>query len=316
MDSLILHTDSTAVIAPALKPHSFINLDKYLENAGDWLLTSGLQVILIVILLLIALKTCRILSRRLVALLTKYHDDREYIKRAETLAGVMRNTLKIFLFGIAFMMILREFSIDLGPIIAAAGVVGLAVGFGAQGLVKDVIAGFFILIEDQIRVGDVVEVSGKFGLVEKINLRMVVLRDWDGAVHYIRNGESGIVTNRTKDYSYYIADINVAYKENVDEVIKVIRQVGESLRRDFAHREYILEALEVMGVEKFAESAVIIRTRIKTLPGKQWRVGYEFNRQLKEAFDRRGIEIPFPHIMLYTGRDKTGKASGFPDKTE
>ncbi|MEE4310243.1 MAG: mechanosensitive ion channel family protein [candidate division KSB1 bacterium] len=177
-------------------------------------------------------------------------------------------------------------------------------GFGAQNLVQDVISGFFILLEDQIRVGDVVQVGGKGGLVEKINLRMTILRDLAGNVHYVRNGMIDIVTNMTKEYSRYVFDIGVAYREDVDEVIRVIKQVDEDLRNDPEFGNDIIEPMEILGLDQFADSAIIIKTRTTTKPIKQWGVAREFNRRLKKRFDEEDIEIPFPHVTLYMGKDK------------
>ncbi len=185
---------------------------------------------------------------------------------------------------------------------------GVAVGFGAQQLVRDIINGFFILLDDQIRVGDVVDIAGKSGLVETVNLRMTTLRDAGGNVHFVRNGEITVVTNMTKEFSRYVFDIGVAYRENVDEVIRVIQLVDEDMRRDPVFQQDILEPIEVLGLDKFADSAVIIKARTKTRPLRQWAVGREFNRRLKMKFDEMGIEIPFPHMTLYAGVGKDGTA--------
>jgi small conductance mechanosensitive channel len=207
---------------------------------------------------------------------------------------------------VTVMMILKEFGIEIGPILAAAGIAGLAVGFGAQSLVKDVISGFFILLEDQIRVGDVINIAGKGGLVEKVNLRTTVLRDMAGNVHYVPNGHIDVVTNMTKEYSRYVFDIGVAYRENVDEVIGVIKNIDEEMRNDPEFKDDILEPIEILGLDQFASSSIVIKARTTTLPIKQWRVGREFNRRLKMKFDELGIEIPFPHVTLYMGEGKDG----------
>jgi small conductance mechanosensitive channel len=213
------------------------------------------------------------------------------------------------------MIIISEFGIQIGPIIAAAGIVGLAVGFGAQSLVKDVITGFFILLEDQIRVGDVVQIAGKVGLVEKIHLKTTILRDLAGNVHYVPNGTIDSVTNMTKEYSCYVFEVGVAYRENIDEVIKVMKEVDEDLRKDPNFKDDILGPLEVFGLDKFADSAIIIKARTTTKPIKQWYVGREFNRRLKMKFNERDIEIPFPHVTLYMGQNKDGTAPPLPVHT-
>jgi moderate conductance mechanosensitive channel len=194
--------------------------------------------------------------------------------------------------------------------------VGLAVGFGAQSLVQDVIGGFFILLEDQIRVGDVVRVKDKGGLVECIGLRMITLRDFDGSVHYIRNGQIDIVTNMTKGYSNNVFDVQIGYRENVDEVMQILRDIDAELRADPQFKDLILAPIEVLGLDKFAESGVIIRARSKTRPIQQWNVGREFNRRLKRKFDERGIEIPFRHMTLTFAQDKAGRAQKLPVQLE
>ncbi len=173
---------------------------------------------------------------------------------------------------------------------------------------RDVITGFFIILEDQIRVGDVVEIAGRAGLVERVNLRMVVLRDLEGKVHYVENGEISVVTNFTKEFSCYVFDIGVAYRENVDEVIALMKQVDEDMRQNSELKDEILEPLEVFGLDRFADSAVVIKARYKTRTLKQWGVAREFNRRLKQKFDDNDIEIPFPHRTLYIGKDKNGVA--------
>jgi small conductance mechanosensitive channel len=162
----------------------------------------------------------------------------------------------------------------------------------------------------------VVQIADKGGLVEKINLRMVVLRDLAGNVHYIRNGQIQIVTNMTKDYGRYVFEIGVAYREDTDEVIDVIKQVDEELRNDPVFKDDILEPIEILGVDKFADSAVVIKARTKTKPIKQWAVGREFNRRLKKLFDEKDIEIPFPHLTLYLGQDKKGQSAPLNLRTE
>jgi len=285
-----------------------MDFNDLLKKATEWFITSGLHILMILILVWIAIRVARLVSNRLVLFFTNQRDDVEFQKRAHTLGEVVRYVMVFAISAVAAMTILREIGINIGPVLAAAGIVGLAVGFGAQSLVKDVISGFFILMEDQIRVGDVVEIAGKGGLVEKVNLKTTVLRDMAGNVHYIPNGQISVVTNMTKEYSRYVFDIGVAYRENVDEVIEIIREVDTGLRNDPDFKNDILEPIEILGLDRFADSAVIIKARTTTLPIQQWRIGREFNRRIKKAFDERNIEIPFPHITLYMGQDKTGQA--------
>ncbi|MBL7214387.1 MAG: mechanosensitive ion channel family protein [Phycisphaerae bacterium] len=280
-----------------------------LQKAGEWLISSGLKIFLILILTLVAIKGCQILMDRLFHKLFRNHkDDAEIKKRSDTLKSVTRNIMNMTIVVVAVLMILNEIGVEIGPILAAAGVVGIAVGFGAQQLVKDIINGFFILLDDQIRVGDVVQIADKGGLVENVNLRMITLRDLAGNVHFVRNGEISVVTNMTKEYSRYVFDIGVAYREDVDEVIKVIKQVDEGLRNDIGFKYDILEPMEILGLDQFADSAIIIKTRTKTKPIRQWAVAREFNRRLKKKFDELNIEIPFPHTTLYLGQNKDGSA--------
>jgi len=283
-------------------------IGEYLEAVGGWFLTSGLRIALVLIGMMLGMKAASLLSQHLLGLLGRHVDDGELKKRADTLKSVVHYLASTVIVAVATMMILGELGIQIGPVLAAAGVVGVAVGFGAQTLVQDLISGFFIFLEDQIRVGDVVEVAGKSGLVERVTLRMTILRDLAGNVHYVRNGQINIVTNMTKEFSRYVFKISVAYREDVDEVIDVIRSLDEELRADPEFGNDILEPIEIMGLDEFADSAVIIQARTTTKPIQQWRVGREFNRRLKKRFDERGIEIPFPHITLYLGQGKDGTA--------
>lgn len=286
-----------------------MDFQAWLKHTTEWLMTSGLRIVLIFILMLIALRLAHILSRRIFAPFKKDGLEAEIKKRTDTLSSLIRYILGVSIILVTLVMILGEFGIEIGPILAAAGIVGLAIGFGSQQLVQDVISGFFILMEDQIRVGDVINIAGKSGLVERITLRTTTLRDISGSVHFVRNGYIDIVTNMTKEYSYYVFDIGIAYRENVDEVIGVIRETAEKLRQTPEFGEDILEPIEIMGLDKFADSSVIIKARIKTKPIKQWRIGREFNKRLKTVFDEKNIEIPFPHMTVYMGQDKEGKAA-------
>ncbi|UCE19357.1 MAG: mechanosensitive ion channel family protein [Gemmatimonadota bacterium] len=280
-----------------------------LHTIWVWFLSSGLKIILIAFVTLIIIKVVSLFTSRLTELFSKRRVDEESKKRAATLSSVIKNLLIVVILVIALITVLGEIGIEIGPILAAAGIVGLAVGFGAQSLVKDVINGFFILLEDQIREGDIVQIAGKGGLVERVTLKMTVLRDLAGTVHFIPNGHIDVVSNMTKGYSRYIFDVGVAYRENVDEVIDVMKEVDEDLRNDPDYKDDILEPIEILGLDKFDNSAVIIRARTMTKPSKQWRVGREFNRRLKRVFDERNIEIPFPHVTLYMGKDKQDTAA-------
>ncbi len=285
-----------------------MNIDIYIIKFSDWALTSGPHILITLLLTIIALKATKMLSNRFTAIVIKKSDDPEFHKRTHTLASIIRYALIVLILIVTTMIILKELGVEIGPLLAAAGIVGLAIGFGAQSLVKDVISGFFILLEDQVRVGDVVQIAGKTGVVEKIHLKTTILRDLSGNVHFVPNGQIDTVTNMTKEYSRYVFDIGVAYRENVDEVMNVIREVDEELRKDPAFKDDILEPIEVLGLDEFADSAIIIKARTTTKPIKQWYVGREFKRRLKTKFDEKNIEIPFPHVTLYMGQDKHGNS--------
>jgi len=224
-------------------------------------------------------------------------------KRAKTLGKIINSAGYVLVIGISFMMILSEFGIDIMPIITGAGIAGLAVGFGAQNLVRDIISGFFLILEDQIRVGDVAQINGTGGSVEAINLRTTVLRDLQGVVHIFPNGEIKQVANMTKEFSYYVINVGIAYKESVDEVMDTLKSIGEDLRNDTSFAPFIMDQLEILGVDDFGDSQITIKIRIKTIPLKQWMVGRELRRRIKNTFDSKGIEIPFPHVSLYFGED-------------
>ncbi|MBK8274707.1 MAG: mechanosensitive ion channel family protein [Nitrospira sp.] len=277
-----------------------------LDRSFDWLSTSGIRVVLIATTMIVAFS---LLQRGMAKLRRLYEGalpDPAEIQRASTLTQIVRDVARIAIFFVGVMMILSEMGIDLKPMLAAAGLGGLAIGFGAQSLVKDVISGFFILLENSIRVGDVVEVAGVSGLVEQIELRSIRLRDLAGNVHVVPNGVIDKVKNMTKDYSYYVFDVGVAYREDVDEVMATLKSIADELQADPAFKDDILDPLEMLGVDQFAHSAVIIKCRVKTQPIKQWRIGREMNRRIKKTFDAKGIEIPFPHQTIYWGEAKQG----------
>jgi moderate conductance mechanosensitive channel len=222
-------------------------------------------------------------------------------KRAKTLGKIINSAGIVLVSGIAIMMTLSEFGINIAPIITGAGIAGLAVGFGAQNLVRDIISGFFLIFEDQIRIGDSVRINGAAGTVEAIRLRTTILRDLEGVVHIFPNGEIKQVANMTKEFSYYVINVGVAYKESVDEVMEVLEKTGAELAQDPAFSSLILAPLEILGVDDFTDSQVKIKIRIKTVPQQQWAVGRELRRRIKNTFDSKGIEIPFPHVSVYFG---------------
>jgi small conductance mechanosensitive channel len=222
-------------------------------------------------------------------------------KRVTTLTSMVRTIVFSLVWSTVGIMTLAQLGLDITPILAGAGIVGLAVGFGAQNLVRDVISGFFIILENQVRIGDVAIINGTGGLVEAITFRIIVLRDLAGVVHVFPNGTITTLSNMTKVWSAFVIDVEVAYREETDHVVEVMRRVADELRLDSAFRDKILEPMEIFGVDRFAESSVVIKARMKTRPIEQWNVEREYRRRLKKAFDTEGIEIPFPHQSLYMG---------------
>ena len=279
---------------------------RFFDRSFEWATTSGLRVLLIAVAMLVLLALLKRGVGKLSSLYKGTLPSPAQIMRAYTLTHIVRDVARIVILFVGMTMILSEVGVDLKPLLAAAGLGGLAIGFGAQSLVKDLISGFFILWENSIRIGDVVEVAGVAGLVEDVELRTIKLRDLSGNLHVVPNGVIDKVKNLTKDYSYYLFDIGVAYRENVDEVMGVLQEIAEDLRRDSRFADDILEPLEMLGVDQFKDSAVMIKCRIKTEPLKQWRVGREMNRRIKNTFDAKGIEIPFPHQTSYWGELKKG----------
>jgi small-conductance mechanosensitive channel len=225
----------------------------------------------------------------------------ESAKRAETLVRLIRQGVYLAIWTTIGLVILQEVGVEIGPILAGAGILGLAVGFGGQNLVRDVISGFFIILENQLRVGDVAIINGTGGLVEKVNFRTIVLRDLAGVVHVFPNGTITTLSNMTQEWSAYVFEIGVAYKENTDVVTRVLEQILGDMCTDPTQGELILEKPEIFGLDKLDDSAVVIKGRIKTKPSRQWQVGREFLRRVKLTFDEQGIEIPFPHSTVYFG---------------
>jgi small-conductance mechanosensitive channel len=266
------------------------------------------RVFMVVALAAIGLWAARFLLGRLRKyLLASDVAGTEHAKRIETGVHVIQSIAVAVIFIVVTMQILSEIGINLAPLLAAAGIGGLAIGFGAQSLIKDLISGFFLLIENQVRIGDVVNIGGNGGLVESMGFRTLTLRDLNGSVHIIPNGSIERVINMTRDYSRYVFDVGVSYREDPDEVMAILKELGDEIAKDPEYAPDILEPMEILGVDRFEDSAVVIRCRITTKPIKQWRVGREFNRRMKKTFDARGIEIPFPHRTIYFGDPKVDR---------
>ncbi|MBM3308349.1 MAG: mechanosensitive ion channel family protein [Candidatus Eisenbacteria bacterium] len=261
-----------------------------------WVFSSGIRIAGILLVAFVVTRLAGFITRRIER---AFEDDdpttlSEREKRAATIGKVVRNLVRVAAWGVAALMVLRELGIDIAPILAGVGIAGLAVGFGAQSLVKDFLAGVFILLENQFRVGDVIETAGVSGVVERITLRSTTLRDVRGNVHVIPNGAMAVVTNMTKQWSRFVLDLGVSYGEDVDRVIAVLKSVGDELVAAPEFREKISQPVQVLGVQDFGESSVVIRVSFTTKPQEQWAVGREFRRRVKKAFDEQGIRIPFP----------------------
>ena len=281
------------------------------QTAWEQLIFTTLRVTLIVVLVAAALFAARVLLGRLEQRLVRLSEKQgelpgESRKRAETLVRLVRQAALIVIWIMGALVLLRELGIEITPILASVGIASLAVGFGAQNLVRDVIAGFFMILENQVRVGDVATVNGTGGLVEQINFRTIVLRDLAGTVHVFPNGSVTTLANLTQEWSAAVLDIGVAYKEDIDRVIEIMRRVGAELRADATVGPAIIADMEIFGVDNFADSAIVIKCRLKTQPIRQWEIGREYRRRLKKAFDEAGVEIPFPHRTLYFGEQQEG----------
>ena len=274
------------------------------SDKGMELILPATHILIILILSWVLMRASRKLIRLFKNYITRTTRDAGSIKRAETLGHVFSNVAIVVITLITGMLVLGEIGISIAPILAAAGVVGIAVGFGAQTLIKDYFNGFFLLIEDQIRHGEVVEIGQKKGQVEEVTLRYVKLRDFEGSVHFIPNSSITTVSNRSRDFSYAVIDISVAYREDVDEVYEIMRKVGAAMRSDTEFSNKIVEDLEIAGIDNLADSAVIIRCRFKVLPLEQWGVRRAFLYRIKKMFDANGVEIPYPHLTLYAGQAK------------
>jgi len=273
---------------------------------------SGLRIVLIIVMASVAIVVLQRMVRNVRVRIADRIGGADVARRAETLGRVVRYLVALVVGAVALMLVLAEVGVSLAPILGAAGVVGLAIGFGAQSLVKDYFTGFFILLEDQIRAGDVVTVAGIGGLVEDMTLRHVRLRDYDGTVHFIPHGMISSVSNMSRDFAQAVVDVGIAYRENVDDAFVVMRQVGAQMRSDPAFAPKILADLEIAGVDRLDDSAVVLRCRFKVAPLEQWSVRREFMRRIKSALDASGIEIPYPHLTLYAGKGKDGTAPALP----
>jgi small conductance mechanosensitive channel len=289
---------AAALSIPALRIAGWTPSDSP-DALGQWLFDPGLPIAVTAIAGYIAVRFASAASRRFEhEMSTRTGLDAERAKRAQTLGRMVKNTLTVAIIAVAGLMILGELRVNIMPVLTGAGIVGLAVGFGAQTLVRDVISGFFLILEDQVRVGDVAVVNGQGGTVEAVNLRTIVLRDEEGTVHVVPNGEVKTLSNRSKDFSFYVVSVGMAYDGDPDAVIAAILDAGATLLEDPAFKPYILAPMEVYGVDDFQPGQIVIKGRIKTVPLKQWLVGRELRKRIAATLKARDIDLPVPKMNV------------------
>ncbi len=281
------------------------------EDIQEWLLTNGISILAYIIIAYVIFRLLKLAVPRLVIGFVKArgkgrHSKSWFEKRAQTLSNMITWTLGLIIAAITLFMILPKFNVDITPLLAGAGVAGIAIGFGAQNLIKDFVSGVFILMEDQYNTGDVVKIAGISGTVEEVNLRRTVLRDLDGILHTIPNGIITTASNYTRDWSRVKLDVSVGYNEDMDHVFEVINRVGKEMAGDEHFRTLIKTPPQVLRVQKFGDSGIDIRILGDVRPMKQWEVTGELRKRLKKAFDDEGIEIPWPHVKLYFGENQQG----------
>jgi small-conductance mechanosensitive channel len=276
-----------------------------LHALSDWFFKSGLRALFIAVLAYVGIRTVSLLVRRFETDIAGVEgaDLLERAKRARTLGDVLRKAITALVLAVALLMILREIGLDIMPLLSAAGIAGVALGFGAQTLVRDMIAGFFLTFEDQVRVGDVVSVNEVGGLVEAINLRTIVLRDFDGTVHTIPAGTIDRLSNKSRGFAYAVLNVVVGYEEDPDRVVALLTEVGNTLQSDPAWQPRILAPIEVVGVDSIADWQVTITLRMKTAPLKQWDVGRELRKRIRSAFQAHGITPPVPKQEIRLKRE-------------
>ena len=273
---------------------------EHLELIQDLLENKYFIALLQTAFFLVVLRTVNMMIDRFAKRAKIYIEDMELLKQINTVKSIAKSISSTIIVIFGAMYVLTRLGVDIRPILTAAGVMGVAIGLGAKRFVEDLISGFLIIVEGQIRVGDVVEIAGKTGTVEKIDIKMVVLRDAAGNLHFIRNSMIDIVTNMTRDYSYSVFDISIDYKESIDKVTDILKELDKDFRENSKYKHDIYAALEILGVDKLAESAVIIKARYRTRPKMQWEIGREFNRVYKNKFDELGITIPYPQCVIHT----------------
>ena len=278
----------------------------FIENLGPWFFSHGIKIILIIIGAYLIRKFAGVFIDKIIRkaiISNNFLSEAAEKKREDTLIKVFEGAFRVIIWLVAVLMIVSEFGVDIGPLLAGAGVIGLAVGFGAQYVIRDFFTGLFIILENQYRVGDVVCIESACGTVESINLRVTVLRDTDGVVHHIPNGEIKIASNKSKSFAMINLKLGISYNADLEKVIKVVNQIGEEMIQDPEWKDKIDEAPKFVRVDDFADSAVTIKIDGKTKPSEQWTVTGELRKRIKIAFDREGIEIPFPQVVIHNAKD-------------
>lgn len=278
-----------------------MDTDIILNYIINWLKDSGPQVLLLLVVGFIIYKFSKPVIKRIIKRAVRndpHLTPAEEERRERTLIRIINSTIKISVIIFVFLMILSEFGINIAPLIAGAGVIGLALGFGGQYLVRDIITGLFIILENQYRVGDVIEISGIAGKVEDISLRVTILRDADGTVHHVPHGEIKTVSNMAKGFSRVNIEIDVAYESDIEKVKDVIDRVGKEIAEDPEFKDKVVDAPKFLRIDSFKDSSIGIKIMGDTQPLAQWDVAGELRRRLKEEFEKEGIEIPFPHIVV------------------
>jgi moderate conductance mechanosensitive channel len=268
------------------------------REATTWLRSSGLRILLIVLIAYALSRAVHLLVKRFERELRRSTrlTSREQAKRARTIGFVVDKMATVLIVGIATATVLFELGVNVAPLLTGAGIAGVALGFGAQWLIKDLLSGFCLILEDQVRVGDDATINGTDGLVEQINLRTIVLRDVRGTVHVFANGAIQTLANQSKDFSHYVIDLNISYKEDPDRVSEIVREVDRDLRTNSEFASIMLEPAQIHGVVGFADWSMQLRIRLKTVPQQQWKVGREFRKRLRKALNQHGVAVPYPAL--------------------
>ncbi|MCU0455935.1 MAG: mechanosensitive ion channel family protein [Bacteroidales bacterium] len=282
-------------------------INEWTDKLIPWLTDNGVKIIVIgVVAWLLNIILARIVIRTVRIAVVRDNDMSEEaeLKRENTLIRIFNGALRIVIIVLAVMMILQEGGIEIGPMLAGAGIVGLAVGFGGQYLIRDIITGLFIILENQYRIGDVVDIDGTGGTVEDISLRLTRLRDLDGTIHHVPHGDIKRVANLSKNFSRINLDIGVSYSSDIEHVIDIINRTGKELAEDPDYKDFFITPPKFLRVNDFADSAIKVKILADTIPLKQWELTGELRKRLKIAFDREGIEIPFPQMVVHKNDEK------------